>query len=171
MINRRRPGWAPLALVAVVVLWTSEAGAQDHSVGGHVGVAVPVFSHAQGNTTMMTEDFAVTVPIGVVFRKTSSVPIDVAVSPTLLKNGRVIFGVGVGTAHGIGHGLAAGMSMFVDVSNRAWGLAPALDRVLLHMDGGRLLLGDLFVPVGFYKDTKGVGYTSIGVAMHLGIAF
>jgi hypothetical protein len=153
------------------MLGTSNAAAQEQTIGGHVGVVTSLISRAQGDTTMMIEGLSLTVPMGVVFRKNTGLPIDVAVSPTLLKNGRVLFGVGVGTAHSIGHGLAGCMGMFVDVSNRAWGVAPALDRVLLHMDHGRLLIGDLMVPVGFYKDSQGGRYTSIGMGVHIGVAF
>ena len=164
------PGWAVAVLVAVVTLWTSDAAAQGRSVGGHVGVALPLVSRSQGETTMLVDDFAIIFPMGVVLRLNTGLPIDLAVVPTLHKH-RVEFSMGVNTIHGIGHGFAVGGGVFVDVSNRAWGFAPAFDRVLLHMAGGRALVGDLFVPVAFHKDTHGARYASIGVATHVGVAF
>ena len=119
----------------------------------------------------MMEARAISVPIGVVLRKNTGLPIDITVVPTLLLDHRVDFAMGVNTVHGIGHEFAAGGGIVVDVSNWSWGFAAALDRVLRHMDGGRVLIGDLFVPVLFHQDAHGAGFTSIGVAMHVGVAF
>lgn len=136
-----------------------------------MGVALPLVSRSQGETTTMTDALAVSIPIGVVLRKNTGVPIDIAVAPTVLNNGRVVFSMGVNTAHGIGHGFAAGGGLLLDISGHSWGLATALDRVLLKMPRGRLLVADLFVPVQFQKDKQGARFVSVTLATHVGLAF
>ncbi len=160
-----------LTLCTLVLLWASHAAAQDRSIGGHVGVALPLISRSEGEITMMTDAVAISFPVGVVFRKTSQLPIDIAVVPTLLDDGRLNFAIGLNTVRGIGRGYAGAFGMLVDVTNRSWGFAPGLDKVLRHMDGGKVLVGDLVVPVMFHKDSAGAAYTSIGMGAHIGIGF
>ena len=167
----RRPGGVALALVGGVMLWTSNAAAQERSVGGHVGVALPLVWRSEDKTTTMAEEFAISVPVGVILRKNTGLPIDIGVAPTLLHNGRVTFSASVNAVRGIGRGFSAVMGVLVDVSDPAWGFAATLDKVLLRMQGGAVLVGDLSVPVLFYTDSQGAGYTSVGLAMHVGVAF
>ena len=167
----RRPGGVALALVAGVVLWTSNAAAQERSVGGHVGVAFPLVWRSEDKTTTLAEEFAISVPVGVILRRNTGLPIDIGIAPTLLHDGRVNVSVSASAVRGIGRGFSAVMGVLVDVSNPAWGFAATLDKVLHRMQGGAVLVGDLTVPVLFYTDSQGAGFTSVALSMHVGVAF
>lgn len=171
----RRPVGVALALVVIIMGWPSNAAAQGSaqgsSIGGHVGVALPLIWRAEEETTTMADEFIVSVPVGVIFRKNTALPIDLSVAPTLHADHTVSFSIGVNTVRGIGRGFAAAGGMLVDVSNPAWGFAAALDKLLLNMPGGKALVGDLIVPVMFNKNDAGARFTSFGVAMHVGFVF
>lgn len=160
-----------MALLVGGVPWTSTAAAQGRSVGGHVGVALPLVGRSKEKTTTIADEFVISVPVGVIFRKNTGLPIDIAVGPTLLADHSVNISIGVNTALGIGRGFAAGIGVIVDISDPGWGFAAALDKLLLNMPGGTALIGDIIVPVLFYRDGPGVGHTSYGVGMHVGVAF
>ena len=157
-----------MVLAAVVMLWTPQAAAQDRSVGGHVGFALPVVSRSQGDTT---SEFAISVPIGIVFRKNTGLPIDVAAVPTLNPHSKIDVAMSVNTAHGLGRGLSATIGAIVNLRDPVWGFAPGLDKVLAKLGSGRVLVGDLFVPVLFHRETDGTWYTSVGLGVHVGVAF
>jgi hypothetical protein len=157
-------------ILICVTLYASDAAAQGGSIGGHIGVAVGVASRDRGSTTTMVEDFGISLPMGLILLKNKAVPIDLAVVPTFTGD-EVNLSYGVNTAHSIGGGYAIGFGGYIDPGNDAWGLAPALDKLLLQMNSGKALIADLFVPVQFNKDAHGASYVSVSVAVHVGLAF
>ena len=165
--------FAPAAIsIFLTTVGVSDLAAQGSSVGGHIGLALPIVSRSQGDTSTMTEDFAVSIPAGIIFLKNGPVPIDLAVFPTFVDGG-LDFGLGIATARGIGSGYAVAMGVYVDFSNSAWGIAPALDKVLVDLGSGKALIADLMVPIQFNKDDDidRTPYTSVGLGVHVGFAF
>src|SRR2546427_13229878 len=61
--------WSGVVLVAVLLALAlpGQASAQDN-VGGHFGVAFPLFTQAQGKTTTLGDKFVVAFPMGITIK-------------------------------------------------------------------------------------------------------
>lgn len=73
----------------VVLGGAASARAQDR-VGGHFGVALPLVTHAQGETTTLADDFVVVFPTGITVRKSDVFAFDLEFAPTVQNDPRHI---------------------------------------------------------------------------------
>jgi hypothetical protein len=170
---RRRSAFVVPALAVVLLFGASTASAQGRSIGGHVGIASGLISRSEGKTTTMRKDCCtIVVPLGLIVRKNSSLPLDIGVAPAVdLDNNSVSWSFGLTTFRALGGGYAAALGLNIDVTDPAWGFVPALDKVLYQPSPGTAIIGDLLVPVMFNKNDNGVRYVSVGLAFHIGYAF
>jgi hypothetical protein len=148
----------------------SQARAQD-KIGGHFGIALPLITNAQGQTTTIGDDFVVVFPMGITVKRSDRFAFDLELAPAVQNDPRHIdLTVHPGLIYGIGHGLAVGGRLAFGIDGPTWGFTPLLNRGLLTL-GDATVFGELDLPVRFKEDSKGAGYMSVGLAVVFGIAF
>ena len=157
--------------VAACVLMARPLAAQDR-VGGHFGVALPLVTRAQDHTTTIADDFVIVFPTGITVRKSDLFAFDLELAPVVQNNPRHIdLTLHPGVAWGIGRGYSVGGRVAFDIGTPTWGLTPLFNKGLLQVGRDSTLFAELDVPIRFKEDARGVGYTSVGLAVVVGVGF
>jgi len=166
------PGWFVGAVLAASLAgpMARPAAAQDR-LGGHIGVVLPLFTHGNGTTTTLTDDFTIGFPVGITVRKSDTFAFDLELVPSLQNDPlHVDLTVHPGFVVGVGDGWGVGLRAAFDVNRPSWGFTPIVNHGLLKVLNGETLFGELVVPIRFQDAGAGV-FTSIGVGVHIGIGF
>ena len=159
------------AALVVLMLDGSSAYAQNR-IGGHFGVALPLIAHAQGETTTISDDFVIVFPTGITVRKSDVFAFDLELAPVVQNDPRHIdLTLHPGVAWGIGNGYSVGGRVAFDIGKESWGFTPLFNKGLLQVGRDSTLFAELDVPIRFKQDANGVGYTSVGLAVVVGIGF
>ena len=167
--------WAVAALVAIAFAFAlpGQASAQN-SVGGHIGIAFPLVTHAGGETTTIADNFTVAFPMGVTIKRDGSkLAFDFEFVAAVQKTPRrVNLTVHPGLIWDLGHNFAGGIRAAFDVNQTSYGFTPLLAygwAIKGHKNNKVFLEFDL--PVRFAKPSPGNNVASVTAAIHLGTAF
>jgi hypothetical protein len=159
-------GTIGLSLVA------SGANAQDQ-LGGHFGVVFPLVTHANGDTTTISDDFKLGFPMGITVKMSGPYAFDLELVPTLDPQPNRPIGVSLtvhpGVLYSLGNSWTAGLRMAFDINGASWGFTPLLNKGFPM--GGHNYFAELVVPIRFQDDSGGQTHGAIGVGIHLGIGF
>src|SRR5262245_21184064 len=71
-----------VVLTIALLLAASSANAQDR-LGGHFGVVFPLFTHVDGETTNISDDFQMGFPMGITVKTVGRYAFDLEIVPTL----------------------------------------------------------------------------------------
>ena len=155
----------------LVVLGATPARSQDR-VGAHFGFAFPLVTHAQGDTTTIGDDFILVVPTGITVRRSETFAFDLELAPVIQNNPRHIdLTVHPGVAWGVGGGYSVGGRVAFDIGSATWGFTPLFNKGLVQVGKDATFFAELDVPIRFKEDGQGNGYTSIGLAVVVGVGF
>ena len=161
-----------IAAVATVTLFgpfAAAARAQD-TLGGHIGILLPLATRANGTTTTIGDDFVIGFPTGITVRKSQTFAFDLEVVPVIQNDPlHVDLTVHPGAVWGLGNGWGAGARLAFDVEKASWGFTPILNHGLTSGRGGTFF-GELVVPIRFQDNGAGT-FTSIGIGVHVGVGF
>ena len=123
-----------LSAVAILLLLTSGRLDAQNRVGGHFGVALPLLTHAQGETTTLSDDFVIVFPTGITVRKSDVFAFDLELAPVVQNNPRHIdLTLHPGVAWGIGNGFSVGGRVAFDIGRESWGFTPLFNKGLLQI--------------------------------------
>jgi hypothetical protein len=168
-VVRRRLELAVVA-VAFVCLASQTAFAQNR-LGGHFGVVFPIVTHANGDTTDISDDFKIGFPMGITVKKSDKFAFDLEIVPVLDPQEDAPLGVPLtihpGVLTGLGNGWTAGLRMAFDVGGASWGFTPLINKGLPY--GGTFI--EFVVPLRFQDDDVGDTHFAIGFGVHLGVGF
>ena len=155
----------------VLLLSAAEASAQNR-LGGHFGAVFPLVTHANGETTTISDDFVIGFPMGITVRTSDKYAFDLELVPAI-QNDRLHVGLTVhpGVVVALDGGWGAGLRMAFDVNEPSWGFTPIVNHGLLKVGDGGTLFGELVVPIRFRSERRNNTFTSVGVGVHLGIGF
>ena len=159
-------GWVRGVALVVGVLAPGVAQAQN-TLGGHMGIALPLATRSGGNTTTVGDPFSIGFPTGITIKMNERVAFDVEFVPTIRKTPYAVsltFHPGVIWA--LENDFNAGLRMAFDVNQASWGFTPLLNRKIGKVGTGGTLFGEIDVPLRFQNQNN-----SIGVGVHLGVAF
>jgi hypothetical protein len=162
-----------VAALALIAFQPREAKAQNH-VSGHIGVAFPLVTRADGNTTTLADNFTTAFPMGIgLTREGSRMTFDFELVPAIQdRPRRVNLTIHPGLVWDLGGHWAAGARAAFDVNQSSWGFTPLLARAFPikgHKNNKIFIEFDL--PVRFQKPSIGNNVTSVTFAIHLGTAF
>jgi hypothetical protein len=163
------------ANAAVAMLLTgpaaSAASAQD-TLGGHIGVVLPLVTRANGATTTIADDFTIGFPMGITVRRSQDFAFDLEIVPAV-QNDPLHVGLTIhpGIVGGLGGGWGAGVRLAFDVNQASWGFTPIVNHGLLQVGHGAALFAELVLPIRFQEDAAGKSFTSFGVGVHIGVGF
>lgn len=157
--------------VGAVIAGSATARAQDR-VGGHFGVALPLVSRGQGQTTTIADDFVIVFPTGITVRKSDTFAFDLELAPVIHNSPRHIdLTLHPGIAWGIGHGYSIGGRVAFDIGKESWGFTPLFNKGLLQVGKDTTFFGEIDLPVRFKQDVSGNSFTSVGLAVVFGLGF
>ena len=163
----------PLMIGALgLCLAASSARAQDR-LGGHFGVVFPLVTHANGNTSDISDDFKVGFPMGITVKKSGGYAFDLEVVPALdpQKNGPIGVPLTIhpGILKSIGSGWTGGLRMAFDIGGASWGFTPLLNKGFPMGDLNPFI--EFVVPIRFQDDSFGNSHTAVTFGIHLGVGF
>jgi hypothetical protein len=159
------------AAVAFILCCSTPARAQNR-LGGHFGVALPLMTHAQGDATTLADDFVIVFPTGITVRKSDAFAFDLELAPVVQNNPRHIdLTLHPGVAWGIGNGFSVGGRVAFDIGTASWGFTPLFNKGLLQVGKDSTFFAELDLPIRFKENEQGVGYTSVGLAVVVGLGF
>jgi hypothetical protein len=160
-----------LIMSAMALLGISQPAAAQDQLGGHFGFAFPLLSRSQGQTTTISDDFVIAVPMGITVRKSDTFAFDLEFAPVIQNDPRHIdLTVHPGVAWGVGRGYSIGSRVAFDIGTATWGFTPLFNKGLVQI-GRNTFFGELDVPIRFKEDARGDGFTSIGIAVVVGLGF
>ena len=116
-----------IVLGTMVLLSATEASAQNR-LGGHFGAVFPLVTHANGDTTTISDDFVIGFPMGVTVRTSDKYAFDLELVPAI-QNDPLHVGLTVhpGVVVALERGWGAGVRMAFDVNEPSWGFTPNLE--------------------------------------------
>jgi len=161
-----------LWLVCGAIGLGAETARAEDRVGGHFGVALPLVTHAQGETTTLADDFVIVFPTGITVRKSDVFAFDLELAPVVQNDPRHIdLTLHPGVAWGVGRGYSVGGRVAFDIGRESWGFTPLFNKGLLQVGKDSTFFGELDVPIRFKQDSQGRSYTSVGLALVVGVGF
>ena len=167
--------WAVAALVVAAFAFASPAQiSAQNSVGGHIGIAFPLVTHADGETTTIGDNFTTAFPMGITIKRNGSkMAFDFEFVPAIQDKGRKVnLTIHPGVIWDLGHNFAGGIRAAFDVNQTSYGFTPLLAYawgIKGHKNNKIFLEFDL--PVRFSRPTPGNNVASVTAAIHLGTAF
>jgi hypothetical protein len=168
MITRtwRRAAQAALVVAAVAIAAPAQA---DDQLGGHFGVVFPLVSHANGETTTISDDTKVGFPMGITVKTSPEWAFDMELVPVIASHRFTSLTVHPGIIRGLPNHFAAGLRMAFDVRESSWGFTPLINHGWPF--GHQALFVEGVVPIRFQENADGVAQTSVGFAVHIGVGF
>jgi hypothetical protein len=119
----------------------------------------------------ISDDFMIAVPMGITVRKSDTFAFDLELAPVIQNDPRhTDLTVHPGVAWGIGGGYSVGSRVAFDIGTASWGFTPLFNKGPLQI-GRNTFVGELDVPIRFKEDGGGNGFTTIGLAVVLGLGF
>ncbi len=178
---KRKGILAVLTLLSIgLVGFASAANAQDN-VGGHIGVVIPWFTHAGGQTTTISDRFSIGFPIGITFKGSHGVNLDLEMVPTIAKAEtnvpqQVGLTVDPGVVWNFADDFSAGLRVAFDIATSQWGFIPLINKSWKLSDQSGLIKAffvEVDVPIKFNRlGGSGAGDTnSVTFATHFGVGF
>src|SRR3989441_10242685 len=169
--------WSGVVLVAVLLALAlpGQASAQDN-VGGHFGVAFPLFTRAQGKTTTLGDKFVVAFPMGITIKpKGESAPLlfDLELVPAVQPAPREVnLTIHPGILKPLRHHFVAGVRAAFDVGQSSWGFTPLIARSFpIREHTNNRWFVELDLPVRWQKPPTGITTRSVSLALHVGTTF
>jgi hypothetical protein len=147
------------------------AAAEDR-VGGHFGALFPLVSRSAGETTTIADDFVVGFPTGITVKMNDGWAFDLELVP-VIQNKPLFVSMTLhpGIIHSLPDAMAAGVRMAFDVNQPSWGFTPLLNRAFPVPGHNYAYFVEGVVPIRFQQTPAGDNRTSVGLAVHVGVAF
>lgn len=143
-------------------------------IGGHVGFVVPLVGRGNGTTTDVSDRFTYGFPVGLTLKPVGPVAFDLELVP-LLNLGpteEFVLTIHPGVLYGFGRRYAAGVRLAYNAigDNEDYGITPLISKGFPF--GGRTGgFVELDVPIRRQRPDVGRDFTSVAVALHLGVTF
>jgi hypothetical protein len=104
------------------------AGAQT-TVGGHIGFVLPLVTHANGQTTTLSDSFSIGFPMGITVKGQGRTAFDLEFVPAIQDVPRkVSLTVHPGLVWSLGRGWAFGTRLAFDVNSSQFGFTPLVNK-------------------------------------------
>lgn len=166
----------PFALLLAVIVTAKPAGAQG-ILSGHVGVAFPLMNHTSAGgvstTTTISDSFNILFPFGIGVKPPGSpVVLDFEFVPEVHPSDRsVTLLVHPGVIKPLPKHWAVGLRAAFEVNQSSLGFTPLVNKnfPVPNYKVRWFVEGDL--PVRFSQQSSGINASSVGFALHLGLAF
>jgi len=166
-----------LAVVAGLLASLAPAARAQDTLGGHMGMVLPLVTRAAGQTTNdVADNFAIGFPIGITVKGQGRTAFDFELVPAIHTTGlkQTSLTVHPGLVWDIGHHFGAGMRAAFDVNSASWGFTPLINHSWpIRSEGGffKAYFIEADLPVRFNRPAVGPGSNPVTFAMHFGLGF
>lgn len=143
------------------------------SIGGHVGAVLPLVTHAGGNTTTLSDNFSMGLPMGVTFKGKGRMAFDMEFVPSVQNSPReVSLTVHPGLVWAVGRRWSVGMRAAFDVNSSQFGFTPLVNKSW-PIEGGffKAYFVEADLPVRFNRPVGGPDINPVTFAVHFGLGF
>jgi len=114
-------------LVVLSVGLVEPAGAQQKSLGGHVGFGFPLVTDSGGTVTTIADFFQMSLPVGITVNGSGRMYFDLEFVPLVVDRPRQVnLTVNPGILWRVGHGFSIGSRIGFDVNSPQFGITPLL---------------------------------------------
>src|SRR5262245_56690613 len=154
-----RFGAGRVVLVSIVVALCLAAPLShaDDKLGGHFGAVFPLVTHANGDTTDISDDFKVGFPMGITVKFPGKWAFDLELVPVLDPKDDGPIGVPLtvhpGVLRDLGGHWTLGLRMAFDINGASWGFTPLLNKGFPN--GNHAYFVEFVVPIRFQDDAFG----------------
>jgi len=168
--------FSALRVIAVSTLAAfSIAAKAQTSVGGHVGLVLPLVTSTNGQRSDLANNFSIGFPAGITVKGTGRTAFDLEFISSVQDDPRdVTLTVHPGFLWNVGHGLAPGIRAAFVVNSSTYGFTPLLNKSWPIKGKGQLFKAyfvEADLPVRFNRPAGAPGTSSVGFALHLGLGF
>jgi hypothetical protein len=160
------------AVLAFLVLHAPAARSQEN-MGGHIGFVLPLVTHAGGQTTTIADSFAIGFPMGVTFKGTGRMALDLEFVPSVQDVPRqVTLTIHPGLVWSVGHHIGVGARLAFNVNSSAVGFTPLVNKSW-PIEGKffKAYFVEADLPVRFNRPAAGPSTNPVTFAMHFGLGF
>jgi hypothetical protein len=174
-----RKAWIILAALAVTLAGSVPlAQAQEgKTVGGHIGVVVPLVTHTGGQTINdVADQFSIGMPVGVTVKGNGRLAFDLELDPFIntAPTRQTTVTIHPGLVWNLGHGWGAGGRVAFDITTADWGVTPLVNHSW-QLTGETGFFKTYFieadVPVRFSRPTGLPASNAVSFAIHAGLGF
>lgn len=162
-----------VALVLACLLAFASAAA-GQTIGGHIGFVLPLVTRSDGQTTTLSDSFAIGFPAGVTVKGPGRLAFDMEFVPLVQNSPRsVTLTVHPGFVESVGHGFAVGARAAFVVNSAEVGFTPLVNKSWPIKKGGlfKAYFVEADLPVRFNRPPGGPDTTPVTFAMHFGVGF
>jgi hypothetical protein len=174
-----RKAWIVLAALATTLAGSVQlAQAQEgKTVGGHIGVVVPLVTHSGGQTfNDLTDQFSIGMPVGITVKGSGRMAFDLELVPFVntAPTRQTTVTLHPGLVWNLGHGWAAGGRAAFDVTSSDVGFTPLVNHSWQFKNDNGLFKSyfiEADLPVRFSRPTGAPATNAVTFAMHAGLGF
>lgn len=125
-INPAGLAWIPKLILLLLLAGQARlALAQEKTVGGHVGIGLPLVTRDGGNVTTLGDFFQIGLPVAITVSGHGRMYFDLEFVPLIVDRPRQInLTVNPGILWRVGHGFAVGSRVGFDVNSAQFGITP-----------------------------------------------
>ena len=162
-------------LIAVSMLAAlSIAARAQTTVGGHVGLVLPLVTRTNGQTSDLANNFSIGFPAGITVKGTGRTAFDFEFISSVQDDPRTVtLTVHPGFLWNIGHGFAPGIRAAFVVDSSTYGFTPLLNKSWPIKGKGlfKAYFAEADLPVRFNRPVGAPGTSAVGFAVHFGLGF
>ena len=175
MFHRRRTVLWPVlcaAAAALLVAGVPVADAQT-SLGGHIGLVLPLVTRAGGKTTNISDHFSIGFPLGITFKGKGRMAYDLELVPGVQGTPRQTnLTVHPGFVWDVGHNFGVGLRAAFDVNSPQWGFTPLVNHSWpITNSFFKAYFAEAVLPIRFNRPTNGISTTPVTFGLHFGLGF
>ena len=145
------------------------------TVGGHIGFVLPLVTHADGQTTTLSDSFSIGFPVGITVKGQGRTAFDLEFVPSIQDVPRkVSLTVHPGLVWSLTHGWAFGMRAAFDVNSSQFGFTPLLNKswpIKRPNSFFKAYFVEGVLPVRFNRPAGGPSTNAVGFGLHFGLGF
>ena len=175
LTTKHRLGRKPWLLWAVpLILFTCAGPVQaEDQIGGHIGFVLPLITHAGGNTTNISDNFAIGFPMGITVKGGGKTAFDLEFVPAIQDKPRQVnLTVHPGLLRDVGHGFTLGMRLAFDVNSSQFGFTPLINKSWpIEHSFFKAYFVEAVLPVRFNRPAGGPATNPVTFGLHFGVGF
>lgn len=162
---------AALAAALLGGLLATPAEAET-KLGGHFGIVLPLFTHFDGDTIDITDDFLIGFPTGITVRTSERLAFDLEFVPVVQDEPTSVnLVVHPGVLYNFAPSYTVGVRMAFETDSDAWGFTPLIAKGFPIPGQNATYFIELDFPLRVQDDPFGNSEFSYGLAFHTGIGF
>jgi hypothetical protein len=145
------------------------------TVGGHVGLVLPLVTWTNGQSSDLADNLNIGFPVGITVKGTGRTAFDFEFISSVQDDPRsVTLTVHPGFLWNVGHGFAPGIRAAFVVNSSQYGFTPLLNKSWPIKGKGQLIKAyfvEADLPVRFNRQAGAPGTSAVAFAMHFGLGF